>query len=561
MKGVKEYIASNLPLMDTINKIAFSCLGITTAWTANAVAADKLRGVMPSHEIISAIIAVCIAGIIAVIFDFGLRKNFISALLMFNADDFKTAKPSIKLIVIGFAVIAMFRLGLSSGATFISSIFISDDLVHDQSTDQLEKMLSDKEKTKQDITLSLASQIKDIRGDADKRANTILNAAIERGGKKWAKLWRSGNGWIRTVKGGKYGDVEKWRKGIYLAEKEADAIKEKASEQIAELQTSQTGLIKAETQDESFAAITQIKAKQLQKAESKESVLKFSLWGLDLIFVFISFFTSFGLAFGIQCHEGYEIFKNETGLLDVSREGMNASKRIALSYMVAAVAMLDRKAYRVANSLSNGEGYLELNAETLQMRRKSPDTLPVGSSVDLQALRANQIEWRVADSADSGMPTSANRIVPTSVDSADKTQKKKNPNRIGHTVVDNKRSVDTKPENPVGDRADSEKGVRVGNNADTFADSANNEDADNADSDAIDMIIRTVMIDGVPHVKHKKANGEVVKWTVRDVNKSMSTYMRRMKQAKKDGKKSTYETNKRNVQLMTKYLIELSKTK
>lgn len=374
MENLEKLIGDNIPLMDTINRVCFGCLGATTAWTANTVAIEKFSEIFNSSPFLASFLAVAISGIIILIFDFGLRKNFVSAIMMIAAKNWKKSKRGLKFIAIGFLFIGIVRMGLSTTATVISTFFIADELVEDQGTEGLEKMLSEKKETKEVLANTLSRQADKIRKDSEKRADELLSGAIESYGKRYAKLWRSGNSWVRTAKKNGKGETMHgliaWRKGIEKATIEAEKIRAKAADQIASLQASQNKIIELESNDKAFIAITEIKQKQIEKAEVKEKIFQLSLFVADGLFSVMAILTSIGLAVGVKYKEDYTVFKTETSLLDIIKESSNAVRRLLFSYLAVGVGLIDKKASRTALALSDGTGEIDLEAETIYLTPK-----------------------------------------------------------------------------------------------------------------------------------------------------------------------------------------------
>lgn len=368
---IKDAIGPNLPLINRINALAFFGLSITTLYTANVTALAKLQPALGVYAWLAPFAALIVAFAIGSFFDMNLRKNIISSLQAVWADDWREAKTGLKAVAIFFVLVAVVRLSLSTGATFISGSFMADDMVKEVDTEGLENMQAEKLQTKQSIISGLSTQIREVQTNAREEADRIVNAAIDAGGAKWAAHWRAGNEWYRTISDAKYANVIRWRKSIYDAEKKADRIIAAANEEARELRKQSTAMIQAETNDPTFAAIASAKIAKVAKAQRRESLLRIGLWTLDGLFTFMAILTSIGLVIGVkECRPDFNIFREEeTTFWQVTQEAVASAWRIVVSYGVALVAGLDAKAAQVAGALSNGTGAIDLNARAVEMRR------------------------------------------------------------------------------------------------------------------------------------------------------------------------------------------------
>lgn len=376
---IKDAIGPNLPLINKINAITFFGLSITTLYTANVTALVKLETALGAYAYLAPIVALAIGAIVMSFFDMDLRKNVITSLQAVCADDWREAKAGLKVVAMFFLFVAVVRLSLSTGATFISGAFMADDMVEEVSTDGLENMMSEKLQAKRSIASELSAQIRQIQTSAREEADRIVNSAIDAGGAEWASAWRAGNEWQRTVTDKKYNNVIRWRNSIYAAEKKADKIILAANEEARELRKQSTSMIQAETNDPTFAAITAAKVAKVEKAARRERLLQVGLWMLDGLFTFMAILTSIGLVVGVkECRPDFKIFREqETTAWQVAREACASAWRIVLSHGVALVALLDAKAARIAGALSNGTGAVDLNARAVEMRRAAPSGAPV----------------------------------------------------------------------------------------------------------------------------------------------------------------------------------------
>lgn len=376
MKDLRQIIAENLPLINTLNWLSFFGLSITTLYTANITALARLEASLGEYAYLAPAAALGIGFVVLIFFDYDLRKNVVTSLQAFWAPDWATAGRGLKAVVIFFVFIAAIRLALSTGATIISGAFMADNLVQDENTDHLEKMMSEKLETKQSIALGMGQQIIEIKESAYNEATRLENAAIDKGGASWAKLWRENNSWIRTVSGPEYRHIEKWRAGIYAAQKKGDKLIAAANEEMRHLRQTSAAMIDAETKDATFAAVAKAKVMKVEKAQRRENLLQLQLWSFDGLFFIIAVLSSFGLVIGLQCRPDYRIFRDaETTAWEVLRESIYSIWRIVVSYGVAMVAGLDAKAASVTANLSHGTGSVDLSSRAVDMRRVTPDVV------------------------------------------------------------------------------------------------------------------------------------------------------------------------------------------
>lgn len=364
MNSVKDYIARNIPLLNFLNWLFFLGLSITTLYTANSTALAKLEPVLGQYRYAAPAVALLIGFAVLAMFDMDLRKNFITALQVFTADDWGSAKRSLKVISFFILFIAGIRLALSTGATFISGTFMADALVEDGDTAGLEKMLQDKEETKQTLALELSRQATETRAAAERRAEELVSSAVTSGPAAWQRLYKQRNGWF--LKQG--GEISAYLQRIRNAEKEAQRIRNAAEKQAATLATTQAKAIDAEQHDAAFGAVVRAKTAQIEKAEQREYLIQFSIWMLDGLFSIMALLTSIGLVIGLQCRPDYELFREETPFSAIASEAALSVWRIVKSYGVAVVAWLDGKADSVVDSIG---ATVDINGRTVAMQRRN----------------------------------------------------------------------------------------------------------------------------------------------------------------------------------------------
>ena len=364
MKNVKDYIARNIPLLNFLNWLFFLGLSMTTLYTANSTALAKLEPVLGNYRHLAPAVALLIGFAALAMFDMDLRKNFITALQVFTADDWAGARRSLKVISFFILFIAGVRLMLSTGATFISGVFMADALVEDGDTAGLEKMLQEKAATKQTLALELSRQVSETRATAERRAGELVSSAIASGPANWQRLYKQRNGWFLAQDG----EIAAYLKRIRNAEKEAQRIRNAAETQAATLAAAQAQAIDAEQHDAAFSAVVGAKTRQIEKAEQREYLIQFSLWMLDGLFSIMALLTSIGLVIGLQCRPDYELFPEETSASAIVSEAFLSVWRIVKSYGVALVGYLDGKASSVVDGIG---ATVEINGRTVAMQRRN----------------------------------------------------------------------------------------------------------------------------------------------------------------------------------------------
>lgn len=345
---LKEYLSRNVPMLDMLNYVSFIGLSVTTLYTANYTALEKLAPAMGQHAYLAPYLALAIGMAVVTLFDGDLRKQFVTACQLFTASDWRQAKASIKAVALFFLFIAVIRLGLSGGATFISTVFLADNMVEDGDTEGLEAMLERKQATKQAIAVEMSRQATETRQAAERRAVALVDAAVNSAGKERARLWRSGNAWIRVADDP---GIAAWRRRIAQAEKQAEAIRAEAEKQVASLAATQGRAIEAEQSDAAFQAVVGMKQRQVEKAEAKEWATKLALWIADLVMALFAVLSSIALAATLKYRPDYVLFREETGAGAIIKEAFLSVWRIAKSYGVALVGWLDRRSENVIASV------------------------------------------------------------------------------------------------------------------------------------------------------------------------------------------------------------------
>jgi len=364
MNNVKDHIAKNIPLMNFINALAFWGLSLTTLYTANSTALAKLEPILGHYRYLVPAAALLIGFVILMFFDIDLRKNLITSMQVFTASDWKETGAGLKTVAIFFLFIAVIRLGLSTGATFISGRLMADAIVEDGDTDGLEKMLQDKAATKQTIAIELSRQVSDTRKSADKQASELVASAIASGPVRWQQLYKQRNGWFLKQSG----DVAAYLKRIRDAETAAQRIRNAAETQISAITATQSSALEQEQHDGAFQAVVEAKTAQIEKAAAKERLMQFSLWMLDGLFSIIAILTSIGLVIGLKCRPDYELFREETPASAIVAEMILSVWRIIKSYGVAVVGWLDKKSELVVENIG---AIVSVNGRTVSMQRRN----------------------------------------------------------------------------------------------------------------------------------------------------------------------------------------------
>lgn len=357
-------------MLDFLNYLCFLGLSLTTLYTANTAAMQKLTPMMGEYAKFAPVLALAIALMVMSIFDVDLRKNFVTACQIFTASDWKEAKASLKAIAFFFLFLAIVRLGLSTCATFISGVFMADAMVEDADIEGLEKMALEKEHTKQTLTLQLNNQVEKTRAEAERRANEVVNTAIDAGGKNRAKLWRNGNPWIRVTDDP---GVVAWRNGISKAQREAQRIRNDAEKTAKTLIATGATALRNEQQDAAFQAVVGAKVKQVEKAEKTEWLLQLALWMADFVMGIFAVLTSIALAATLRHRPDYVLFREETSASAIIREAFLSVWRIVKSYGVSMVAWLDGKSNLIVDRIG---ATVTINGRTVAMQRRNVTATP-----------------------------------------------------------------------------------------------------------------------------------------------------------------------------------------
>lgn len=379
MDSVKDYLSRNVPMLDFLNYLCFLGLSLTTLYTANTAAMEKLAPMMGEYARFAPAIALLIGLGVMSIFDVDLRKNFVTACQIFTASDWREAKANLKAIAFFFLFLAIVRLGLSTCATFISGVFMADDMVEDADIEGLERMALEKEHTKQTLALELNNQVEKTRADADRRANQIVNSAIDAGGQRRAKLWREGNSWIRVADDP---GIVAWRNEITKAQRVAQRIRNDAEKTAQTLIATGATALRNEQQDAAFQAVVGAKVKQVEKAEKEEWLLQIALWMADFVMGVFAVLTSIALAATARHRPDYVLFREETSASAIVREAVLSVWRIAKSYGVFLVSWLDSRAENVVDKIG---ATITINGRTVAMHRRTdaapPPAKPVANAV------------------------------------------------------------------------------------------------------------------------------------------------------------------------------------
>lgn len=362
---VKDYLSKNVPALDLLNYLCFLGLSLTTLYTANSVAISKLAPVMGEYARFAPALALAIGLGVMSIFDMDLRKNFVTACQVFTAEDWRQARASLKAIAVFFLFIAITRLALSMCATFISGAFMADEVTEDADIEGLEKMAFEKERTKQVLATELNIQVEKTRDEAERRAIAIEAAAIDAGGSRRAKLWRGGNSWIRVADSP---EIVSWRNGIAAAQREAQRIRNEAEKTAQTLIATGATALHNEQDDAVFSAVVGAKVKQVEKAESKEWMMRLALWVADFVMGVFAVLSSIALAGILRHRPDYVLFREETSASAIGREFFLSIWRIMKSYGVWVVSWLDSRAENVVDSIG---ATVTIAGRTVAMQRRN----------------------------------------------------------------------------------------------------------------------------------------------------------------------------------------------
>lgn len=375
---LKDHLAKHIPILDFVNYICFLGLSLTTLYTADVTAMSKLSPIMGSYAHLAPLAALAIALFVAALFDADLRKHFVLACGIFTASDWKQARAAAKSMAFFVLFLAVVRLALSGGATFISSVFLADGMIEDGDTAGLEQMLSEKAATKQALALELSRQVTEARATAERNAEIVVSNALASGPARWQHLYKSRNGWF--LAGGPDASREKnpeivaYLNRIATAAMQAQRIRNAGEKQAETLIATQRNALQREQADADFSAIVRMKERQAEKAEETEWLVRVGLWVADMVMAVFAILSSIFLAGALKYRPDYVIFREETSALAIVKEAVLSVWRIAKSYGVWAVSILDGKAENVVDSIG---ATVTINGRTVAMqRRNGVATLP-----------------------------------------------------------------------------------------------------------------------------------------------------------------------------------------
>lgn len=375
---LKGHLAKHIPILDFVNYICFLGLSLTTLYTADVTAMSKLSPIMGSYAHLAPLAALAIALFVAALFDADLRKHFVLACGIFTASDWKQARAAAKSMAFFVLFLAVVRLALSGGATFISSVFLADGMIEDGDTAGLEQMLSEKAATKQALALELSRQVTEARETAERNAENVVSNALAAGPARWQQLYESRNGWFlsggASAGGEKNPEIVAYLKRIATAETQAQRIRNAGEKQAETLIATQRNALQLEQADADFSAIVRMKERQLEKAEETEWLVKIGLWVADMVMAIFAILSSIFLAAALKFQPDYVIFREETSALAIVKEAVLSIWRIVKSYGVWVVSMLDGKAEKVVDSIG---ATVTINGRTVAMQRRNVTaTLP-----------------------------------------------------------------------------------------------------------------------------------------------------------------------------------------
>jgi hypothetical protein len=326
-----KYLESMVDSLFGIGKWSSRVLMITTLYLANSVVMSSLSEKLPESVMSAApYISVIAAFVITRIIDTDLYKNLIASIASLLSGDFKTGSFAIKLAIGMSLALAFIRFGLSTTSTLSSAMFMAEESKEQIDTKPIEQAGVSRMTAINETRSTYMRQADAITQKAERRAEQIINDAINAKGQKWANYYTSGNAWFMSTN---KSSIRSYRDNVTKAKAKAEQIIAKAEAERTALLHSLDDRLASLEKDQSIAVLGKAIDKQIEHEESKAWIIEKSLFLIDIVASLMTIFCAFICS--VQLAEKDEdityFFPPEPSLLDELHNGAMAMWEMVVS--------------------------------------------------------------------------------------------------------------------------------------------------------------------------------------------------------------------------------------
>lgn len=375
---IVQILVSYAPQMNTLNRMVFLGLGLTTIYTVYNSTLPKFEGLdfLGNFGIRAA--ATGLTLFIYNLLDGDLRKNVVNGMRAVVSGDWKEASGGVRSMAVFFLILAMGRLALSGGATVVSSILLGDDLVEDGDTAGVEAMVKKRAENKALVIHSYDNDIDDARrsesrrvADAERMGKEMVQAAIKSGTPSQQDMWKANPGFFTSLnpRSQYYKTNSAYYARITEAQAEAKRMVEAERSKVTHLQESKDVAVANVAADTAETILLSLKERQLAKAEFKEALITTSLTIVDLCLLIFALLTSRGIAIVMPWMPNYQFFDETPKIGVFIWEAIMATYRIFVNFIALIASKIDDVGAAFVDQITDGEGVLSMFNRDIQMRR------------------------------------------------------------------------------------------------------------------------------------------------------------------------------------------------
>lgn len=366
-----DYIYSLVGFLFRLGKWASYALMITTLYLSNSVILNSLNNNIP-ERFLFLIPYASVAGalFITTLIDQGLYKSLVASFAALLSGDWKRGSLVVKAMLIMALLLAVLRFGLSTTSTLSSAIFMAEETKEEIDTKPVQKASTEKQQALRETRSEYLAQARQIRNDAQARANQVVEEAITSRGTKWAGYYREGNSWFLS---GPNASIRSYLQGVQRAKQEAARITSTAQEEQQRIMASLDERLEAIEADESLSILGTAISAKIEQEETKGSIMKYSLFIFDIISSILTLFCAFiSGSYLSDTHEPIEyFFPEEPSFGDALWDGVLAVWHIIVSSFgyVAALLQLRGSSIMVSVADTSEEAYSQKSSAIHRFRQ------------------------------------------------------------------------------------------------------------------------------------------------------------------------------------------------
>lgn len=366
-----DYIYSLVGFLFRLGKWASYALMITTLYLSNSVILNSLNNNIP-ERFLFLIPYASVAGALFItsLIDQGLYKSLVASFAALLSGDWKRGSLVVKAMLIMALLLAVLRFGLSTTSTLSSAIFMAEETKEEIDTKPVQKASTEKQQALRETRSEYLAQARQIRNDAQARANQVVEEAITSRGTKWAGYYREGNSWFLS---GPNASIRSYLQGVQRAKQEAARITSTAQEEQQRIMASLDERLEAIEADESLSILGTAISAKIEQEETKGSIMKYSLFIFDIISSILTLFCAFiSGSYLSDTHEPIEyFFPEEPSFGDAVWDGVLAVWHIIVSSFgyVAALLQLRGSSIMVSVADTSEEAYSQKSSAIHRFRQ------------------------------------------------------------------------------------------------------------------------------------------------------------------------------------------------